>query len=112
MTASATPLSPEVVSLSGNTMVLSMGPQHPSTHGVLQIVLEIEGENVVKAEPEIGYLHTGIDQTILGLFKDAQRVIESANVAPPPPLRLDSGLPQVLGGYWDRRTNTWIPSGR
>ena len=61
MTAS-TPLTPEVVSQDGNAMVLSMGPQHPSTHGVLQIMLEIEGENIVKAEPEIGYLHTGIEK--------------------------------------------------
>ncbi len=49
-------------------MVLSMGPQHPSTHGVLQLVLEIDGEDVVKAEPEIGYLHTGIEKSAEGLF--------------------------------------------
>ena len=68
MTLSATPLTPEVVSQDGNAMVLSMGPQHPSTHGVLQIMLEIEGENVTKAEPEIGYLHTGIEKTAENLF--------------------------------------------
>ncbi len=45
------------------TMVLNMGPQHPSTHGVLRVVLELEGETVVKATPEIGYLHTGIEKT-------------------------------------------------
>ncbi len=39
------------------TMVLNMGPQHPSTHGVLRVVLELDGEKVVKAIPEIGYLH-------------------------------------------------------
>jgi NADH-quinone oxidoreductase subunit D len=44
------------------TMVLNMGPQHPSTHGVLRIVLELDGETVVKARPEIGYLHTGIEK--------------------------------------------------
>jgi NADH-quinone oxidoreductase subunit D len=49
-------------------MVLSMGPQHPSTHGVLQIMLEIEGENITKAEPEIGYLHTGIEKNCEGQF--------------------------------------------
>ena len=65
---SATPLTPEVVSQEGNAMVLSMGPQHPSTHGVLQIMLEIEGETVVKLEPEIGYLHTGIEKNIENLF--------------------------------------------
>src|SRR6202161_719144 len=45
------------------TMVLNMGPQHPSTHGVLRVILELNGEIVVKAEPVIGYLHTGIEKT-------------------------------------------------
>jgi NADH-quinone oxidoreductase subunit D len=44
------------------TMVLNMGPQHPSTHGVLRVILELDGEVVVKAEPVIGYLHTGIEK--------------------------------------------------
>jgi NADH-quinone oxidoreductase subunit D len=44
-------------------MVLNMGPQHPSTHGVLRVILELEGETVVKATPDIGYLHTGIEKT-------------------------------------------------
>lgn len=43
-------------------MTLSMGPQHPSTHGVLRIMLELDGETIVKAVPEIGYLHTGIEK--------------------------------------------------
>lgn len=43
-------------------MVLNMGPQHPSTHGVLRLKLELDGETVVKAEPDIGYLHTGIEK--------------------------------------------------
>src|SRR6204780_376910 len=45
------------------TMVLNMGPQPPSTHGVLRVVLELNGEMVVKAEPIIGYLHTGIEKS-------------------------------------------------
>src|ERR1700733_10348513 len=45
------------------TMVLNLGPQHPSTHGVLRGVLELDGETVVKAWPEIGYLHTGIEKS-------------------------------------------------
>jgi NADH-quinone oxidoreductase subunit D len=45
------------------TMVLNMGPQHPSTHGVLRVVLELDGETIVRAEPEIGYLHTGIEKS-------------------------------------------------
>ena len=44
-------------------MVLNMGPQHPSTHGVLRVVVELDGETVVKAHSEIGYLHTGIEKT-------------------------------------------------
>jgi NADH-quinone oxidoreductase subunit D len=43
-------------------MTLNMGPQHPSTHGVLRIVLELEGETIMKAEPDIGFLHTGIEK--------------------------------------------------
>ncbi len=65
-------------------MVLSMGPQHPSTHGVLQIMLEIDGESVVKAEPEIGYLHTGIEKTAENLFwTQAQTVIERMDYLAP-----------------------------
>src|SRR5690348_14367291 len=43
-------------------MTLNMGPQHPSTHGVLRVVLELEGETILRARPEIGYLHTGIEK--------------------------------------------------
>src|SRR5471032_3024001 len=43
-------------------MVLNMGPQHPSTHGVLRLVLELDGETIMKCEPVIGYLHTGIEK--------------------------------------------------
>ncbi len=46
------------------TMTLNMGPQHPSTHGVLRLVLELDGETVVSCRPEIGYLHTGIEKTL------------------------------------------------
>jgi NADH-quinone oxidoreductase subunit D len=81
---STTPLTPEIVSQEGNSMVLSMGPQHPSTHGVLQLMLEIEGETVVKVEPEIGYLHTGIEKTAENLFwSQAQTVIERMDYLAP-----------------------------
>jgi NADH-quinone oxidoreductase subunit D len=50
------------------TMVLNMGPQHPATHGVLRLVLEIDGEIVVRLYPEIGYLHTGIEKTCEAKF--------------------------------------------
>jgi NADH-quinone oxidoreductase subunit D len=45
--------------LRGEKMVLNMGPSHPSTHGVLRIVLELDGETITKADPDIGYLHRG-----------------------------------------------------
>src|SRR6201998_3206731 len=45
------------------TMVLNMGPQHPSTQGVLRIALELNGETVVSAVPDLGYLHTGIEKS-------------------------------------------------
>src|SRR5216684_2371355 len=46
----------------GRRMVLNMGPQHPSTHGVLRIVLELDGETILTAVPDIGFLHTGIEK--------------------------------------------------
>lgn len=50
--------------LTGETMVLNMGPQHPSTHGVLRLVLELDGEIVVNCVPDIGFLHTGIEKNM------------------------------------------------
>src|SRR3984893_11279015 len=46
----------------GRRMTLNMGPQHPSTHGVLRVVLELDGETIIKAVPDIGFLHTGIEK--------------------------------------------------
>ncbi|MSO19042.1 MAG: NADH dehydrogenase (quinone) subunit D [Acidobacteria bacterium] len=48
---------------SSRSLVLNMGPQHPSTHGVLRLVLELDGETILSAKPDIGYLHTGIEKT-------------------------------------------------
>jgi len=45
------------------TMIINMGPQHPSTHGVLRIMMELEGETVLRSKPVIGYLHTGMEKT-------------------------------------------------
>ena len=50
------------------TLVLNMGPQHPSTHGVLRLVLEIDGETVLRLEPDIGFLHTGIEKSCEAKF--------------------------------------------
>ncbi len=47
-------------------MTLNMGPQHPSTHGVLRVVLDLDGETILAARPEIGYLHTGIEKQCEG----------------------------------------------
>jgi NADH-quinone oxidoreductase subunit D len=50
--------------LTGETMLLNMGPQHPSTHGVLRLLLELDGETIVNAIPDIGFLHTGIEKNM------------------------------------------------
>src|SRR3546814_4366759 len=44
-------------------MIINMGPQHPSTHGVLRLMLELEGEMVLRTKPIVGYLHTGMEKT-------------------------------------------------
>ena len=50
--------------LEGDTLLLNMGPQHPSTHGVLRLLLELEGETVINCIPDIGFLHTGIEKNM------------------------------------------------
>ena len=50
--------------LSGETVLLNMGPQHPSTHGVLRLLLELDGETVINCIPDIGFLHTGIEKNM------------------------------------------------
>ena len=50
--------------ISGETVVLNMGPQHPSTHGVLRLILELDGEIIVNCIPDVGYLHTGIEKNM------------------------------------------------
>jgi len=60
---------PVVETIGGDrTMVLNMGPQHPSTHGVLRLLLEIDGETIVRVRPDIGFLHTGIEKTCEAKF--------------------------------------------
>ena len=50
--------------LEGETILLNMGPQHPSTHGVLRLLLELDGEKVITVIPDIGFLHTGIEKNM------------------------------------------------
>jgi NADH-quinone oxidoreductase subunit D len=84
----------DVVEMGGNKMLLSMGPQHPSTHGVLQVLVEIEGEVIDKADPEIGYLHTGIEKSAENLFwQQASTVIERMDYLSP----LTNAMCYVLG---------------
>jgi len=67
----------EVVERNANSMTLSMGPQHPSTHGVLQVIVDVSGEIIERADMEIGYLHTGIEKSAENLFwTQAQTVLE------------------------------------
>jgi len=54
----------EAARLSGQRIVVNMGPQHPSTHGVLRIMLEIDGETITEARAGVGYLHTGIEKSM------------------------------------------------
>src|SRR5215468_10268027 len=58
------PVSPaeDLQDIHGEKMVLNMGPSHPSTHGVLRIVLELDGEIITKAAPDVGYLHRGMEK--------------------------------------------------
>jgi NADH-quinone oxidoreductase subunit D len=50
--------------LTGDTLLINMGPQHPSTHGVLRLLLELDGERVINCIPDIGFLHTGIEKNM------------------------------------------------
>jgi NADH-quinone oxidoreductase subunit D len=50
--------------IEGETVLLNMGPQHPSTHGVLRLLLELDGETVINCIPDIGFLHTGIEKNM------------------------------------------------
>jgi NADH-quinone oxidoreductase subunit D len=78
---------PDMTAVAGDerdTLVLSMGPQHPSTHGVLRVMLRLDGETVISADPEIGYLHTGIEKQAENLFwQQAVTVVDRADYLAP-----------------------------
>ncbi len=73
--------------LLGETMTLNMGPSHPSTHGVLRIVLELDGEIITKADADIGYLHRGdekIAESMQSLTESTLSIMKSfANLKEP-----------------------------
>ena len=58
-------------------MILNIGPQHPSTHGVLRVVLELDGEVITRAEPVIGYMHRAAEK--LAEYRDARQVLVLMN---------------------------------
>ena len=64
-------------SLQTEEMILNIGPQHPSTHGVLRVVLELDGEVIVRAEPVIGYMHRAAEK--LAEYRDARQVLVLMN---------------------------------
>src|SRR5215212_7355778 len=68
--SAAPPLEPE---LEGEHMLINIGPQHPATHGVLRLVLELDGETVVRCVPHIGYLHCGFEK--IGEYRQYNQII-------------------------------------
>ena len=66
------------------TMIINMGPSHPSTHGVLRLMLELDGEYVLRTKPVIGYLHTGMEKTgeVLSYIQGATNVTRMDYVSP------------------------------
>jgi NADH-quinone oxidoreductase subunit D len=64
VSAASTEIETRSMGVREDTMIINMGPQHPSTHGVLRMVLELEGEVVIGCRPVVGYLHTGIEKNI------------------------------------------------
>ena len=64
-------------SMATEDMILNIGPQHPSTHGVLRVVLELDGEVIVRAEPVIGYMHRAAEK--LAEFRDARQTMVLMN---------------------------------
>ncbi|HLJ85063.1 MAG TPA: NADH-quinone oxidoreductase subunit D, partial [Candidatus Eremiobacteraceae bacterium] len=67
-----------------DSLVISMGPQHPSTHGVLRVMLKLDGETVISSESEIGFLHTGIEKQAENLFwQQTVTVVDRADYLAP-----------------------------
>ena len=89
----ADPRGYRVESSDGDRMIISVGPHHPSTHGVLRLVLELQGERIVNCVPEIGFVHTGIEKTAENLtWQQAITVIDRMDYLSP----LSNNLAYVL----------------
>ena len=69
----ATDLAPPERDLAGEHMLINIGPQHPATHGVLRLVVELDGETVVRVIPHLGYLHSGFEK--LGEYRHYNQII-------------------------------------
>ena len=78
------PTSIDVERPEDETMIINMGPQHPSTHGVLRLMLELDGEFVLRTKPVIGYLHTGMEKTGRGAHLRPGRDERDAHGLPEP----------------------------
>lgn len=82
-----------IETLGDERMILSVGPHHPSTHGVLRLILELDGETIVRCTPEIGFLHTGIEKNAEALtWQQAITVIDRMDYLSP----LSNNLGYVL----------------
>src|SRR6185437_10069514 len=69
----ASDLAPPEPDLAGEHMLINIGPQHPATHGVLRLVVELDGETVIRVVPHIGYLHSGFEK--LGEYRHYNQII-------------------------------------
>jgi len=94
----------------GDTMILNLGPQHPSTHGVLRMMVELQGETVLRSKPVIGYLHTGMEKTgeALTYVQGATNVTRMDYLSPlPNELVYSLAVEKLLGVEIPPRA-TWI----
>lgn len=101
---------PDVAFGDGDTMILNLGPQHPSTHGVLRMMVELQGETVLRSKPVIGYLHTGMEKTGEGLtyVQGATNVTRMDYLSPlPNELVYSLAVEKLLGVAIPARA-TWI----
>ncbi|MDA8397519.1 MAG: NADH-quinone oxidoreductase subunit D [Actinomycetota bacterium] len=92
------------------TMIINMGPQHPSTHGVLRLMMELKGETVLRTKPVIGYLHTGMEKTAegLGYIQGSTNVTRMDYLSPLHNELVFSLAVEELAGIEVPERSTWI----